>query len=119
MALDTTVQERDINALTEFSDVKQVRKKLVQSQKIVSEIVCYEPGQETVMHIHPAQDEVFYATEGRGVITFEDNEIPINQGETVFVPAGIRHGARSDADSRLVILFTKAPGVPPRTKREE
>ena len=67
MALDTTVQERDVSDLTEFSVDKRVRKKLVQSQQIVSELVCYEPGQGTVLHQHPTQDEIFYVIEGGGI----------------------------------------------------
>lgn len=116
MPLDNTVVERDVADMTEFSQNKQVRKMLVQSQQIVSEFVCYEPGQATVLHKHPKQDEVFYIIGGTGAITFADSETPVETGSMVFVPAAVEHGV-STGNDRLVILFTKGPGVLPRKKR--
>jgi len=88
-----------------------VRKKLVQSNLIVSEFVCCEPRQSTVIHQHPKQDEVFYIIEGTGAIAFEDHEIEVVQGSHIFVPAGTPHGIRTDDDSRLVVMFIKGPGT--------
>jgi quercetin dioxygenase-like cupin family protein len=111
------VTDLNVVDLKEFSQETRVRKKLIHSQMLSSEVVYYEPGQETVLHLHPKQDEVFYVVEGAGAITFEDSEIKVTTGSMVFVPAGIRHGVRTDKDSRLVLLFTKGPGVPPPTVR--
>lgn len=112
--LNETHEKIEVKDLIEFNQEKRVRKKLFQSQKIVSELVCYEPGQHTVLHEHPKQDEIFYIIEGRGSILFEDEEKPIAERDMVFVPAGVKHGFRTDEDSRLVVLFSKAPGIPPR-----
>lgn len=103
-----TVRTQD---LIEYSAERQVRKKMMQSETIVTELVCYEPGQFTKPHIHPMQDEVFYCVEGSGAITFtEQDDVPISPGAVVFVPAGVRHGVATDPDSRLVLMFTKGPG---------
>ena len=98
-----------IEQLLEFSTAKRIRKKLCGSEKIVAELLCYEPGQATPLHQHPQQDEVFYVLEGNGKI-FIGEEEDINPGSLIFVPAQTRHGMTAANNSRLVILFFKAPG---------
>lgn len=117
MALTETVENLNVGDRIEFSAERRVRKKLVQSRRIVSEFVCYEAGQDTVLHVHPEQDEIFFVIEGRGAITFGDRDIPVEPKSLVFVPAGTHHGVRADGDSRLVVMFTKGPGTPPRPPR--
>ncbi|MCB1437363.1 MAG: cupin domain-containing protein [Rhodobiaceae bacterium] len=117
MAMTEGITGINVQDLKEFSAETRVRKKLIHSQMLSSEVVYYAPGQETVLHLHPKQDEVFYVVEGSGAITFEDDEIAVTAGSLVFVPAGIRHGVRTDPESQLVLLFTKGPGVPPPTVR--
>ena len=63
---------------------------------------------------------VLRGIEGAGAITFADrDDIPIRQGSVVFVPAGVRHGVATGDDSRLVLMFTKGPGVPQRGQSSE
>lgn len=112
MALTADVQLHEIADLSEFSEKNRIRKKLVQSKGTVCEIVCYEPGQNTVIHHHPLQDEIFYVVEGEGFITFEDRaNIPVKPGSVVFVPAGTPHGLDTNDTDRLVVMFTKGPGI--------
>jgi quercetin dioxygenase-like cupin family protein len=93
-----------------FSPAKQVRKKLIASENLVAELVCYEPGQATVSHLHPRQDEIFYVIEGKGTIVVGEEGIPVSTGSVVFGPLGVRHGIRADAGDRLVLIFIKGPG---------
>jgi quercetin dioxygenase-like cupin family protein len=112
MALTENVELHEIADLSEFSGERRVRKKLVQSKGTVCELVCYEPGQNTVIHPHPAQDEIFYIIEGKGLITFNDRDnIPVKSGSLVFIPAGTPHGIDTNDSDRLVVMFTKGPGV--------
>ena len=103
--------------LIEFSDEKRIRKKLIQSDGIIAEIVCYQPGQATVSHYHPRQDEVFYVAEGRGTITIGEESRPISTGNVIFAPRNVPHALSAAEDSRLVILFFKGPGTLPRPQR--
>jgi quercetin dioxygenase-like cupin family protein len=121
MALDNSVATMNVNDLVEFDkDARLVRKKMIQSELIVSEIACYEPGQLTKTHVHPNQDEIFYCVEGSGSISFvEQDDVPITPGSIVFVPAGIEHGVDTIGDNRLVLMFTKGPGLPnPKRKKD-
>lgn len=121
MALTDTVTAINLNDLIEFDAVtRRVRKKIVQSETIVSEIVCYEPGQFTKPHVHPDQDEIFFCMQGRGAVTFpERDDIAIEQGSVVFVPSGTRHGIGTGDDERLVVVFTKGPGLPNPKRRKK
>lgn len=112
MALAETVERHEISDMIEFNGDKQIRKKVLQSKGAVCEIVCYLPGQSTVLHQHPMQDEIFYVIDGSGWITFEDqDDIPVKRSSIVFVPAGVVHGVDAPGPDNLVLMFTKGPGV--------
>ena len=121
MPFTDSVTTININDMIEFDkDVRVVRKKIVQSEIIVSEIVCYEPGQFTKTHVHPHQDEIFFCMQGTGIVTFtERDDIPIEQGSVVFVPSGVEHGVETIADERLVLVFAKGPGIPNPNRRKK
>ncbi len=58
---------------------------------------------------------------GKGIITFEDrDDMVIEQGAVVFVPKGTERGVNTIEGERLVLVFTKGPGLPnPRRNRLE
>ena len=98
-----------IEDIKEFSTEKRIRKRLLGSEKIVAEFVCYEPGQGTPEHVHPKQDEIFYVVEGRGIMIIDGVEIPMEPTSLILVKAREKHGVKTLPDSRLVMMFTKAP----------
>lgn len=101
----------NVNEVKEFSKEKRIRKKLLGSEQLVAEFVCYEPGQSTPQHPHPKQDELFYVIEGRGIFIIDNKEIPVKESSLVLVPARIKHGISADKDSRLVVMFIKSQGA--------
>ena len=100
-----------VNAVIEFSKEKRIRKKLLGSEKLAAEFVCYEPGQSTPQHPHPKQDELFYVIEGRGTFIIDDQEVPVEETSLLLVPARVKHGISADKESHLVVMFIKAPGT--------
>ena len=62
-------------------------------------------GHSETLHSHEIA-ETIYVLSGNGHIRLEDREILLAPGDTVFIPAGTRHGftARDNAD--LVVHFT-------------
>lgn len=108
------MEHAKIDDLVEFSEDRRVRKRVFLSDDIVSEVVCYEPGQGTPVHHHPRQDEIFYVIEGRGTMEVGEETIELAASSTVFVPATVPHGLTAADDSRLVLMFFKGPGKPPR-----
>lgn len=118
MTLIERVEHREILDLAEFSKEDFVRKALIQSNGIVCDFVCFEPGQAAGLHKHPVQDEIFYVVEGKGVITFEDrDDIPVKPGSVVFIPSGVVHGVDTTDSDRLILMLTKGPGVTDKRAR--
>lgn len=111
MAAADLVHHVEVKDLIEFSQEKRVRKDLARSPSLMTDFTCFEPGQEGLMHSHPDRDENFYVIDGEGSLVIEDEGIPVEQGSFILVPAGVRHMARADRDSRFVVMFTKGAGI--------
>jgi quercetin dioxygenase-like cupin family protein len=106
------VEHLKIEELKEFSSEKRIRKKLLSSEKLVVEVVCYEPGQSTPQHPYPKQNEIFCVIEGTGAIMVGNEDVPVEPTRLILVSAQESHGIRAAGDSRLVVMFIKAPGSP-------
>lgn len=118
MTLIEKVAHQEVLDLAEFSKDALVRKALIQSNGIVCDFVCFEPGQAAGLHKHPVQDEIFYVVEGKGVITFEDrDDIPVKPGSVVLIPSGVVHGVDTTDSDRLILMLTKGPGVTDKRAR--
>ena len=115
VSLDS-VQVFNINTLKDFNSDKRVRKKLFKTEQLWSEIVCYEPGQSTVMHKHPLEEEMFYVIEGTANMNIGGEEGRYTAGQLIKLPVDIMHDVRNLEDKRLVIMFTKSPK---KLKRKE
>ncbi len=100
-----------LDDLVEYDPKLRVRKPILKVPTLVSEIVCYEPGQATATHHHPVQDELWLVLEGRGEIWVGDARRAVERSSLILIPAGIRHGLQAAPDSRLVLLFVKSPGI--------
>lgn len=97
----------DLKALQEFAADKRVRKPLVKGGQIDVEMACYEPGQSTVMHAHPRQDEIFYVVEGRVNMCIGGAEQVFDAGAMVHVRHGTPHDVRNLSKGRSSIVFFK------------
>ena len=104
------MEQLKIEDVKEFSTEKRIRKKLLGSDRIVAELVCYEPGQATPEHVHPKQDEIFYVVEGTGIMIVDGEEISLEPTGLILVKAREKHGVKTPPDNRLVLMFIKAPG---------
>ena len=111
MTTTGTVKSLNINALIKYSHEARVNQPLLDSKDFVTRMNCYEPGQVTLFHVHPNDDEVILCVEGRGAITFEErDDVPIVPGSLVSLPAGLPHGIAAAADSRMVVIYTTNAG---------
>ena len=81
------------------------------------EIVHRSPGLEIGVYVlvapEPdrqsphADDEVYVVLEGRGVLTVEEEQIPVEEGKAVFVPAGAEHRFTGYEGLSLLVIFTR------------
>lgn len=106
-----------LDNLIEFDSERRIRKRLIISDLIESELVCYEPGQSTVEHHHVGQDEIFYIVDGRGTFTVDGEIIEVSTGSMILAPAESKHAIQCAEDSRLVVVFFKAPGRGARKRK--
>jgi quercetin dioxygenase-like cupin family protein len=97
----------DLNALKAFAADKRVRKMLFKTDQLWSEIACYEPGQSTVMHSHPREEEAIYVLEGTANMRIDGEEVVVPAGAIVKFPANVPHDVRNLGAERCVIMFLK------------
>ena len=97
----------DLNALKEFSAAKRVRKVISKTGQLISEMVCYEPGQSSVAHQHPRQDETFFVLDGCVNMNVGGVEYVLPAGSVMSVKSGILHDARNLGTERSVFVFVK------------
>ena len=97
----------DLHALKAFEADKRVRKMLFKSDQLWSEIACYEPGQFTVMHQHPKEEEAIFVLEGTAHMNIGGEEVVARAGSIVKFPNAVLHDVRNLGPERCVIMFVK------------
>ena len=113
--MDETTKDNGMNALSirdliEFDTDRRIKKKILYTERVVSDLLCYEPGQGTVIHHHNTDDEAFYVIEGRGTVSVDEEGYEVGPTSLVFAPMGKEHGIEAASDSRLVIIYFRSPG---------
>lgn len=76
-------------------------------------LVAPEPDQQQPH----ADDEVYVVLEGRGVLNVEGEEIPVVEGQAIFVPAGANHQFTGYEGLSVLVIFARASGTVPDTSR--
>ena len=105
----------DLHALKAFAPDKRVRKMLFKTDQLWSEIACYEPGQSTVMHQHPKEEEAIFVLEGTAHMSIDGQEVVVEAGSIVRFPKSVMHDVRNRGPERCVIMFIK---VNPKVLRD-
>jgi quercetin dioxygenase-like cupin family protein len=97
----------DLHALKAFAPDKRVRKMLFKTDQLWSEIACYEPGQSTVMHSHPREEEAIFVLQGTATMSIDGREVVVPAGSIVKFPKSVSHDVRNLGSERCVIMFLK------------
>jgi quercetin dioxygenase-like cupin family protein len=97
----------DLHALKAFAPDKRVRKMLFKTDQLWSEIACYEPGQSTVMHAHPREEEAIFVLQGTASMNVGGDEVAVPAGSIVKFPSNVPHDVRNLGTERCVIMFVK------------
>ena len=105
----------DLHALKAFAPDKRVRTMLFKTDQLWSEIACYEPGQSTVMHMHPKEEEAIFVLEGTATMNVDGHEIALRAGSIAKFPNKVLHDVRNLGPERCVIVFFK---VNPKVLKE-
>jgi quercetin dioxygenase-like cupin family protein len=109
----------DLHALKAFAPDRRVRKMLFKTDQLWSEIACYEPGQSTVMHQHPREEEAIFVLEGTAHMSIDGREVVVPAGAIVQFPNAVLHDVRNLGPGRCVIMFVKVNPKVLKTGAEE
>ena len=72
---------------------------------------CFlHPGQANDRHLHPECDELLEVLSGSIVHTWAEEEVPMERGDVISIPAGVVHNARNtgDTEAELLIVFSSS-----------
>jgi quercetin dioxygenase-like cupin family protein len=68
-------------------------------------IVKIQPDGEILPHIHDTL-EVAYVIQGEGMLLVNGEYESIKQGETMYAPAGVKHGMKNNTEEEMVLFAT-------------
>jgi len=84
------------------------------------EIVHESPGLELGVYVLVApepdrqqpheDDEIYVVLEGEGVLEVEGAEVPVKEGDAIFVEAGADHRFSAYEQLAVLVVFERAPG---------
>ena len=95
-----------------FSREKLKKNVLFQTERLMCDLYCLEPGQSQKPHLHHDSDKVYIVLEGEVTITIGSEEAKLADQMAALAPAGMDHGVRNDGPGRLVLLVFMAPRPP-------
>src|SRR5438046_9536997 len=90
----------DLHALKAFAPDKRVRKMLFKTDQLWSEIACYEPGQSTVMHSHPKEEEAIFVLQGAANMSIDGREVVVPAGAIAKFPKNVPADVRNRGAER-------------------
>jgi quercetin dioxygenase-like cupin family protein len=69
------------------------------------------PGGVITEHVHPNQEERFIVTEGVAHFTLDGREMTARAGDTVVVPAGVRHSEGNPGPAEIQAIVELRPAL--------
>jgi quercetin dioxygenase-like cupin family protein len=72
--------------------------------------ITFGPGQRLPEHTHD-REEVFHVLEGALITSLDGEETAVGPGDTVVIPAGVRHTSFTDASTATLLTIMPAGTV--------
>ena len=74
--------------------------------KMTFGVVYIKPHQTNALHLHPKADEILHVVAGSCEHRMGDKWVKMNTGDTIRIPHGIHHNARTkDESCRVVVVY--------------
>jgi len=87
------------------------------SENLSITIVDMEPG--GIQHVHSHESEqMYYITEGSGLMTVDDEQQPVEAGECIFFSSFSRHGLENTGGTVLRYLSAVSPSFKKQDSRK-
>ena len=110
-------ETRSIEDAKLFSSEGMQRVVLLESERLLVELLCLEPGQAESLHTHHDADAVYHVLEGCGRFRIGGEMATGGAGTVLLAPAGMEHAAQNAAPERLVLLAAHARQLAPGEER--
>ena len=66
-------------------------------------------GGQTLLHQHTLSEEIYYVTDGSGLMRLGEEEFAITVGDVIDIPPGMPHNLRNTGKRTLVVLCACSP----------
>jgi mannose-6-phosphate isomerase-like protein (cupin superfamily) len=73
------------------------------------EYVTVPVGSTIPVHKHDEDEEVYFIFEGRGMLTLDDKETSVEEGDLVACRLGSSHGLRNTSDREIKLIVVGIP----------
>lgn len=93
-----------------FSAQKLNKVALAETERLLFDVYCLEPGQAQKVHAHDGIDKVYVALSGQPTVQLGDEERTLAAGQAALAPAGVPHGVRNGTGERATLLVFQARG---------
>jgi len=77
------------------------------NQSLAEAIVAI--ASETILHRHLQSEELYYITQGKGLMTLDSEQFEVGIGDTICINPGSEHKIRNTGNDELKILCCCAP----------
>jgi quercetin dioxygenase-like cupin family protein len=69
------------------------------------------PGGSSAIVSYPAEEQLYFVTEGAGTLLYGDEKAPIKANDFMYLPVGVRHGVAnsSNAPIKVIVMGYKIP----------
>lgn len=100
---------RDIEDAIQYSAEKMKKNGLFETERMVCDVYCFEPGQSQSPHTHEGSDKVYFVVRGKGRFQVGGEEKELGENEIALAPSGQKHGVSNPGSDRLVLLVLVTP----------
>jgi quercetin dioxygenase-like cupin family protein len=75
-------------------------------------VIQVPPGGNIGRHRHAQQFETIWVIRGNAILTLDQTEVPIKDGQIIAIPLGLEHALRNDDQSLVELLTFFTPPLP-------
>ncbi len=79
------------------------------------------PGGASAIVTYPAEEQIYFITEGAGTLRYGDETVPVKQNDFLYLPPGVRHGIANPSNTpvKVIVMGYRIPAgtpaaVPPK-----
>ena len=72
-------------------------------------LMSLQPGEEIGLETHEDTDQFFRVEEGKGVVSIDGTDTPIQSASGIVVPAGARHNVKNTGTKAMKLYTIYAP----------